>query len=347
MFNRADAILDASPDIALDEPPIGRSREGRSIYGVRLGSGPRRVSLIAGCHADEPVGPRLLRHVVSYLKDLPPHDPFLTGFSWWIVPHANPDGAARNRAWQSGNVPVFELTTYLRHAVRELPGDDVEFGFPRDDADHDVRPENRALYDWWRSAAGPFAFHASLHSMAFAAGPWFLVDPAWRDRVPHLIARCASLVERLGYELHDVERHGEKGFSRITRGFCTTPNWRAMRAFFLERGDQQTAGRFRPNSMETMRSLGGDPLTLVSEMPLFITPGVGQTLGPPDPVGEAWRARVAGWRARIQAEEQDHDIRREADEAGLEPMSLRDQMTLQWAMIEAGLEQLERAEPPH
>ena len=36
---------------------ICASREGRDIYGLRLGAGERHVSIIAGCHADEPVGP--------------------------------------------------------------------------------------------------------------------------------------------------------------------------------------------------------------------------------------------------------------------------------------------------
>ena len=52
-----------------------------------------------------------------------------------------------------------------------------------------------------------------------------------------------------------------------------------MSEYFMAAGDPVTASLFRPSSMETVRSLGGDPLTLVSEMPLFITPGVGEVLG--------------------------------------------------------------------
>ena len=39
----------------LDE--IGRSRDCRPIGAWRGGQGPLSVSLVAGCHADEPVGP--------------------------------------------------------------------------------------------------------------------------------------------------------------------------------------------------------------------------------------------------------------------------------------------------
>ena len=52
-------------------------------------------------------------------------------------------------------------------------GDDIEFGFPRDVDDDGARPENRAAYDWWRSAGGPFAVHVTLHGMGIAAGPWY------------------------------------------------------------------------------------------------------------------------------------------------------------------------------
>ena len=42
-----------------------------------------------------------------------------------------------------------------------------------------------------------------------------------------------------------------------------------MTQFFLDRQDELTARKFRPSSMETIRSVGGDPLTLVTEMPLL------------------------------------------------------------------------------
>jgi hypothetical protein len=42
--------------------------------------------------------------------------------------------------------------------------------------------------------------------------------------------------------------------------------------------------------MEFVRSLGGDPFTFVSEIPLFLTPV------PDDP---AWKTRIAGWTSRL------------------------------------------------
>jgi hypothetical protein len=98
------------------------------------------------------------------------------------------------------------------------------------------------------------------------------------------------------------------------------------------------AERFRPSSMETIRSLGGDPLTLVSEMPLFLTPGVGESLGPPDPVLENWKHQISAWRATLSDPEADRSrIAAEMRAAGLRAMPVRDQMELQWTFIVAGL----------
>ncbi|MEJ2720569.1 MAG: M14 family zinc carboxypeptidase [bacterium] len=319
---------------------LGRSRENRAVTGYRFGRGHLKVSLIAGCHADEPVGPLLLSRLVGYLSGVRRRSAILGEIQWWIVPHINPDGAARNRLWCQDAVDHYDLETYLRHAVRELPGDDVEFGFPRSGADRGARPENRAVYDWWKTDAAPFSVHVSLHGMAVGGGPWFLIDPAWADRCGVIKQRCRDVSHRLGYTLHDVQRHGEKGFTRIERGFCTRPDSRAMAKYFLERNDPDTAGRFRPSSMETIRSHGGDPLTLVSEIPLFAAPGIGDQIEPSDPAAELWRDRISNWKKQIDHGGSADKAAREIAASTLIPVPVLDQMRLQWAFVSAGIEQV-------
>ena len=328
-------------------PPgkIGRSRDGRPIFAYRIGAGPVRASLIGGCHADEPVGPRFLQRLARFLAS-PDGAALRHAATWFIIPHVNPDGAATNAAWQTPNADRYDFADYLRHRVRELPGDDIEFGFPRDEHDGAARPENRAARDFWRAHA-PFHLHASMHGMSVAAGPYFLVERSWWPRFGEAAAALTGEVEAAGYTLHDVERHGEKGFHRLARGFCGRPDSRAMRRHFLDLGDPETASRFRPSSMEAVRALGGDPLTLVTEMPLFITPGVGAELGPPDPVLMGWRERIAKWDARIRgvveargeaaATRVQATVREEAGKAGLSAMPVPDQMRFQWAFIREGL----------
>jgi len=249
------------------------------------------------------------------------------------VPHANPDGEARNAAWTAATMTdargrtVYELPRYLDGAVRELPGDDVEFGFPHHEDDAAARPENRAVAAFLRGGA-PFALHGSFHGMAFAAGPWFLMEASWAGRTAAMRRRLRQRVAALGYRVHDVDRHGDKGFHRIDEGFTTRPDSRAMRAFFETRGDAETARLFRPSSMEYVGSLGGDPLTLVSEMPLFLLPEKhyreGDVVRPP--VLERLRTAVDA-----------ASLEREARAIGVEAMPIDDQMRLQLAFLEEGL----------
>jgi succinate dehydrogenase/fumarate reductase cytochrome b subunit len=239
---------------------IGESRECRAVYGMRCGSGARPVSVIAGCHADEPAGPvtaALLPEILSR------HFPeLLEEYRFHIVPQINPDGAVKNRPWFEKE-PDFRA--YFQHAIREEPGDDIEFGFGET---AESRPENRAAMDFLQHAA-PFAAHFSLHGMPFAEGAWFLILREWRDQADALMDRLAECCRIRDMPLHDIDRKGEKGFTRIRKGFATTPTSAAMRIYFEERGDSETAALFRPSSMEFIQSLGGDPLCMVTEIPFF------------------------------------------------------------------------------
>jgi len=307
---------------------IGHSREGRELHGYRFGQGPLHVSLIAGCHADEPVGPAMLDRLAGWLAGRPEGDPLLAEASFWIVPHANPDGEARNAAWAETAEPgTYDLAAYLHRAVRELPGDDVEFGFPRDQDDTEARPENRAIAAFLAEGA-PFALHGSFHGMAFAAGPWFLIEASWAERTAEMRDALRRQVAEMGYVVHDVDRKGEKGFFRIDEGFTTRPDSKAMIAHFRALGDEAMAALFRPSSMEYVRSLGGDPLTLVSEMPLFLLPREhfeGEEIVRPAAIYDLQRA--AG----------DPDTLREAvARHGVRPMPIEDQMRLQIAFLNEG-----------
>ena len=251
---------------------IGKSREGRSLYGVSIGLGKQTVSIIAGAHADEPTGP-----VTALLWPwlLETHFPeLLQQFTFHIIPQMNPDGAERNRRWFAAE-PDFK--TYVSAVLREEPGDDVEFGFG---TGKPVRPECRAAMTFLKPH-GPYAAHFSLHSMPYNEGVWFLLSPNWQEQATGLMAQLSAYCKAAGFMLHDVDRHGEKGFSRIGPGFSTTPNSTAMRSFFEAQGQPETAAKFHPSSMEFISSPGGDPLCMVSEIPLFLLGNETPNLGNP------------------------------------------------------------------
>ncbi|MCP5104435.1 MAG: peptidase [bacterium] len=340
MFDYIDDIL-ARP-VKIPGKTIGYSREDRPLDAAVLGHGKIKISLIAGCHADEPVGPRFLGKLYAFLDSLNPAHELLANYRWWLVPHANPDGEAINKKWYTGNENTFDMADYLEYVERELPGEDVEFGFPYGPGKPGLRPENDAVYNFWMSAGTAFHLHASLHGMMTAAGPWFLLEKEWIGRSRLVQSLCREETAKMNYILHDVDRKGEKGFSRISEGFCTRPDSRAMRAFFLDRDDPETAGKFFPSSMEAVRSLGGDPLTIVSEMPLFILPDLPAKMDWPNPVWEKWHLKLQEWKDRIRNNHESKEtIRGEIRSSGIIPMPVTDQMRLQWRFITAAVKQVE------
>lgn len=245
---------------------IGRSRGGEPLHGVELGRGPLRISITAGAHADEPGGPLAALALVDWLLG-PEGKALLERTSWRICPNVNPDGTKRNEAWLA---PMPDFLEYLTHSRRELPGDDVEFNYPRPaGGGREPRQENKAVAAFL-TPGGQVDLHFSLHGMAFATGAWWLIEKGWVERTADLRDGLRGLFNRNGWGLHDMERHGEKGFHRIAPGFCTTPSAKAMREHFLAAGETDTAALFLPSSMEFAQSLGGDPLCMVSELPLFL-----------------------------------------------------------------------------
>ena len=293
VFDELEAACATNPDIAEFEI-IGRSEEGRPIAGITLGYGPQRVTLVAGAHADEPVGPETLRTLVLDGLAARGWGADGGGLDWlWerctlhIVPHINPDGEARNqgwiRAWDESDL-ASSLRAYLRERRREPPGRDIEFGYP------EMRRENSAvsrfLFDGF-----PIALHASLHGMGYSEGALLLIGKRWIDleetralREGYELAAAGA-----GLRLHDHDRAAEKGFRYAGPGFWTTPEGRAMRQHFEDQGDPETARQFHLSSMEQALETGSTassaPLCVVTELPLFQlaaeydpTPGVPELL---------------------------------------------------------------------
>lgn len=327
----------SNPDLATFHD-LGRSEEGRPLYGVTLGHGPRLVTLIAGAHADEPVGPETLRTLV--LGALAERDGLADGggfaevfdrFTFRVVPHVNPDAEARNRPWIEAWPDV---QAFLRHRRRELPGRDVEFGFPV------MRPENRAtagyLFDY-----EPIALHVSLHGMAFSEGAMLLVERHCVDRTEALRDGFREAVRTAGLRLHDHDRGGEKGFDYIEPGFGTTPEGAAMKEHFRERGDLVTARGFFLSSMEMARIAGYDaerqahPLCLVTELPLFV---IGRAYEHEPGVPTAYLALRDELPELTLRAQQEEDVADDLAPFELEPLDVATAIRLQLRSIELGLE---------
>jgi len=240
---------------------IGFSEENRPIYGFIAGSGDTKVVLMGGAHSDEPVGPETLRLLVSHFLQHPGDlESLFDTYSFFIIPHINPDGELKNLEWIR-SWP--DLPSYAMNVFREEPGRDLEFGYP------DMRIENKAVSRFLKKHA-PYDLYINFHGMAFAEGVMLLIERHWIDRTRQLQLQFRSVANSMNLPLHDHDRGGEKGFQYIGPGFTTTPEGKAMREHFLEKGDEETASCFHQSSMEFIRSLGNDPLCLVTELPLFL-----------------------------------------------------------------------------
>jgi hypothetical protein len=319
-----EAACARHPDVASFEE-LGPSEEGAMLYGVQLGTGERPVSLIAGNHADEPVGPETLRSfVLQALANRDKMAPWLRRFRFLIVPHTNPDGEARNRPWME-DWP--DPKSYLRHAVRERPGRDLEYGYP------DMRPENEHVSAFLRGH-GPYALHASLHGMSAGEGAMLLINRPWTFRTQALRDQLVRAAAARGLRMHDHNRKGEKGFFWIEPGFQTTPRGDAMRTYFHAQDDPATARKFHDSSMEFVMGLGGDPLALVTELPLFVVENDDPTPGRPDRY-LALRKRLPEIRARLETGDAVDDL---LAPFNLQPVPLKTAMQLQLRAIKLGLE---------
>ncbi|MEF8815872.1 MAG: M14 family zinc carboxypeptidase [Salinibacter sp.] len=318
-----EAACAQHPDVASFHE-LGPSEEGTMLYGAVMGTGPTTVSLIAGNHADEPVGPETLRaFLINGLARRGEMDALLQRFQFVIVPHTNPDGEARNRAWMEAWP---DLEAYLQEVVREKPGDDMEYGFP------DMRPENTHVSAFLREH-GPFDLHASLHGMSAGEGAMLLINRPWTFRTQWLRDDFVAAAAAKGLPLHDHNRKGEKGFFWIEPGFQTTPRGDAMRTYFRAQGDSAMAERFHDSSMEFVASLGGDPLSLVTELPLFLMRGAGDDGHRPTQYLDL-RKRLPDVKARLARGE---DVEALLAPFDLRPVPLDTAMHLQFRALELGL----------
>jgi len=306
---------------------LGESEEGRDIYGVVLGNGKQNVSLLAGAHSDEPVGPETLRNfILNGLTNREAFADLFAQFQFVIVPHVNPDGEARNQVWIK-NWPSPE--SYLGNTFRELPGRDIEFGYPK------MRVENHLVSLFLRNHA-PFDLHMSLHGMGYSDGLFLLIERHWLEKTKKLQADFCKIADDLGLRLHDHDRKGDKGFQYIGPGFTTTPEGTAMRAYFENLGDHETADKFHQSSMEFVRSLGGTPLCLVTELPLFLIQQKPEKSMPGVPKAYLeFKKELPSLRAKLLA---GNSISNELAVFSLAPFDLRTQIEIQLKVLEFGLE---------
>ncbi|MFF4661056.1 M14 family zinc carboxypeptidase [Streptomyces sp. NPDC001381] len=181
---RAAALAARRPrDAALRR--VGVSREGTPLWLLTVGRGSRQVLVVAGPHANEPVGGA----TVLRLAERALADPRLTegaDATWNLLLCLDPDGLRRNEGWLTG---PYSLGRYFRHFFR--PGFLEQPEWLPDGAPGAALPETRALLRL-QDELKPF-FQCSLHGVDIGGGFVELT----RD-LPGLDRRIAHAAARLG-----------------------------------------------------------------------------------------------------------------------------------------------------
>jgi Zinc carboxypeptidase len=177
-LKQLDSFIERAEALGAHVEEIGVSGEGRPLYGITIGDRhtTRTVVIIAGCHADEIIGPLA---AVSILQSLL-QNPF-PAVKFRIVPVADPDFLYRNADDLPTNVALRDLLN-LRHQ-RDLEG---HFTI-------DTYPECIAIRQWMQQFDQIDAY-LSLHSAhLITPGLFFYVgsvsDPLCVSQVANAITQ--------------------------------------------------------------------------------------------------------------------------------------------------------------
>ncbi|MFE7270235.1 M14 family zinc carboxypeptidase [Streptomyces sp. NPDC057623] len=162
---------------------VGTSRAGTPLWLLSVGHGSRQALVVAGPHANEPVGgATVLRLAERVLADPRLHEG--ADATWNLLLCLDPDGLRRNEGWLHG---PYALSGYFRHFFR--PGFLEQPEWLPDGADRAALPETRALLEL-QDELRPF-LQCSLHGVDVGGGFVELTHdlPGLAQRVAHTAAR--------------------------------------------------------------------------------------------------------------------------------------------------------------
>jgi len=245
----------------------GTSREGRPIYGIKIGNG-ERVALLFGCpHPNEPVGTLVLEYLSWRLvkdddlrKEL--------NYTWYIVKVADPDGLRLNEGWLKG---PFTPLNYAMNYYRPAGNKQVEWTFPIEYKTlkfNDPIPETKALMNIIESYKPDFIY--SLHNAGFGGVYYYLSEKA-----PLLYPIFYYFVERekVPLSLGEPEVPWAKLLARAVYYMVSTPEYYD----YLEKhADKDPAEIIMSgtDSYDYARHFNPNVLELVTEVPYYYDPRI-------------------------------------------------------------------------
>jgi len=263
-FATVDELRAGVARLAADHPAvarletIGRSRLGEPIERLVIAGGRRDAVVVGLPHPGEPFGGLTALQLAQRLcADAGLRDAL--GFTWHVVPCADPDGARLNEGWFAGPMTP---SRYARGFYRPALDEQVEWTFPLEGDGDPALPEARALkalLDETRPA-----LQCSLHNSE-GGGIYYYLSHAHE----RLQAALPLLPAALGLPLHAGEPEAP-GVRSLAPAVYLLPSGAELREMIAAAGllDSWPGGTCSHDYAERHGTL-----TVVCEVPYWIDPG--------------------------------------------------------------------------
>ncbi len=254
-------LADKYPDIA-EVFEAGRTREGRPIYALRIGSG-RKKALLFGCpHPNEPVGTLVLEYLSWRLvRDQELREKL--DYTWYIVKVADKDGLKLNEGWLKG---PFTPLHYAKNYYRPAGNRQVEWTFPIEYKTlkfNSPMPETLALMRIIREAKPDFIY--SLHNAGFGGVYYYLSEEA---PLLYPIYHKVPKDEGVPLSLGEPEVPWAKELTRAVYYMVSTPEYYDYLEKYSDR-DPAEIIKTGTDSYDYARRFNPKVLELVTEVPYY------------------------------------------------------------------------------
>jgi hypothetical protein len=260
--NSSKKLADEFENVELKE--IGKSREERTIYCLKIGEGKENALLFAFPHPNEPIGSMSMEFLSRFLAENPEFTK-QTGFTWYLIKAIDIDGAILNEGWFKGK---FDPIKYAKSYYRCAPFDQVEWTFPiyyRKLNWDTPLPETKALMHIIEEVRPKFMY--SLHNSLGFGGVYFYVT----CEVGNLFNDLIEFVKKEELPLHLGEP--ELPFRKVLHeAIFQNDGVQALYDFLEVSGieDPQEVIDTGTSSWDYLKNIGGvDNFTLLCEMPYF------------------------------------------------------------------------------